>query len=104
MVEDKVVCVHAMMAYGRGSMFGSIAPSILNLSTKCKWVVGLAPQLLCPPRKELMVPIRYKAGWAPELVSVFWREDQLGTLNQELNYDFLDIQFVAWLSQVQNTW
>jgi hypothetical protein len=58
MIEDKVVPVHAMMAYGRGSMFGSIAPSILNLSTK----YCLTPQLLCPPRKELVVPITYEAG------------------------------------------
>jgi hypothetical protein len=38
------------------------------------------------------------------LVSMFWRGDQSVTLNQELNYDFLDIQFVAWLTQVKNTW
>jgi len=36
MEEGKVVPVHAVVAYGRGSMFGSIAPSILNLSTKCR--------------------------------------------------------------------
>jgi len=71
MVEDKVVPVRAMMAYGRGSMFGSIAPSILNPNTNCGWVVGLTPQLLCPPWKELMVPIRYETGWTPELVTMF---------------------------------
>ena len=32
---------------------------------------------------------------SPGLVTMFWRGDQSVTLNQELNYDFLDIQFVA---------
>ena len=89
MVEDKVVPVHAMMAYGRGSMFGSKAPSILNLNTKCVGVVSFTPQLLCPPRKELMVLTRYEAGWTPERVLMFWRGDQSVTLNLELNYWFL---------------
>ena len=44
-VEVKVVCFHATMAY-RGCE--SIAPLILNLGTICRWMAYLTPVLLYP--------------------------------------------------------
>jgi hypothetical protein len=69
---EKIFSVHAMKAYS-GSR--GIAPLILNLSTRWRWVVNFTPQLLYP-QKISLVPIDYDAGWAPEPVWTFCRREK----------------------------
>ena len=48
---------------------GGIAPLILNLVTRWRWVVRLTAWTLCPRE-----PIEYEASWAPEPVWRFWEK------------------------------
>jgi hypothetical protein len=62
-----VFCVHAMKLCN-GSR--GVAPLILNLGTRWRWVVNFTPQPLYPWERTSW-PIKYKAGWGPELVWTF---------------------------------
>ena len=67
--KSKVVRVHNVEAY-KGSR--GIAPHILNLSARWRWVVNFTPQSLYP-WEITRVHIKLEAGWAPELIWTFWR-------------------------------
>jgi hypothetical protein len=47
---------------------GVIAPRILNLGRRWRWVISFTPMSLYPQDKESSIPIRLGAGWASELV------------------------------------
>jgi hypothetical protein len=49
---------HAMKAYWRS---GGIAPCILDLGTRWRWVVSFTARPLYPPEKETLVPMM--RGW-----------------------------------------
>jgi len=54
---------------------GGIAPSILDLSTRWRWVVSSHALAALPAGKELLVPTTYEAGWVQEpLWRWWWRE------------------------------
>ena len=80
LVRDKsrVVPVHAMKAE-RDSR--SIASPILNISTRRRWVVDWTPQLqLFYAQERTVIPFKWGAGWAPELVWILWRRERSLTL------------------------
>jgi hypothetical protein len=55
---------------------GSMALLILSLApVGGEWSASAT----LPPGKDPSVPIEYEAGWAPELVLMFWRRDSLLT-------------------------
>jgi len=43
-----------------------VAPRILNLGTRWKWVVRFTPRLLYPRVKDFLLPIGSEPSWAPE--------------------------------------
>ena len=49
----------------------SITPSILNLGTRCRWLVIFTSRPLCP-RQKTLAHIDNGNGWAPEKVWTFW--------------------------------
>ena len=51
----------------------SIATLSLNLDTTWKLAVKFGPQQICL-REITPIPIEKEVGWAPELVSTFWRK------------------------------
>jgi hypothetical protein len=51
---------------------GGIAPHILDLSTRWKWVASFMSLLLFPPWKEPLVPTGQEDGWAPKPVWTQW--------------------------------
>ena len=64
---------------------GGISPSILDLGTEWRWVVCITPRLLYPWGKSLWYPLNKEAGWAPEAVQVFWRNESLFFPCRDLN-------------------
>jgi len=63
---------HTMKAYWGN---GGIAPWLLDLGTRRRWVVSFTPRPLSPPGKQPLVLTELGAGWAP--VPVYtrrWRE------------------------------
>jgi hypothetical protein len=50
---------------------GGTAPRILNLGTRCRWVVSFTLWLITWP-----LPIRREARWAPEPVWTKWRREK----------------------------
>jgi hypothetical protein len=76
---DKKVKAKASLSTPWRHIAGSrgIAPLILNLGTRWRWVVCFTPLPLYP-RQRSLVPIKQKAGWALEPVWTFWwREKSL---------------------------
>ena len=63
--KGKGVSVHIVKTY-RGS--GGVAPPILNLGYRSRWLVSLTPGCLSSGKK-FPVPIKYEAEWVPGLVS-----------------------------------
>jgi hypothetical protein len=51
---------------------GGIVPRIIDLGTRCRWVVRFMPRPLYPPGKEPPVPNEKEAGWGPEPVWTQW--------------------------------
>ena len=49
----------------------SIKPLILNLGTRCRWLVNFMSRSLCP-REETLAHIDKENGWAPDQVWTFW--------------------------------
>jgi hypothetical protein len=47
---------------------GGIAPRLLDLDTRCRWLARFTSRATLPPGKEPPVPVGYEAGWAPEPV------------------------------------
>ena len=71
-LKNKVVPVHDVKAY-RGSR--GIAPLIIDLRTRWRWLVNFKAWLLYQ-RERTAVDIEQEAGWAPEPV---WKVLQKGT-------------------------
>lgn len=69
-VKKFKLTLHAMKAV-RGS--GSVAPPILNLGTRWRWVVIFTFQPLYPLEKDPPLPIELEDVWALELNWAFWR-------------------------------
>jgi len=59
---------------------GGIAPLILNLSTRCRWVVDLMSQPLYPLGKDPSVLTRQEDGWAPGPVWTLWQRQNILSL------------------------
>jgi hypothetical protein len=55
---------------------GVIAPLILNLGIRCRWVVSLTSRLFCISDKRFPVPTEQEPGWAPEPMWTFWGKDE----------------------------
>jgi hypothetical protein len=55
---------------------GSIAPRILDLGIRWRWVVSLTLWSPYSQQKSPLVPIGYEAGWAPEPVRTRWWRDK----------------------------
>ena len=63
-----------------------ISPHILNLGTKWRWVVIFTPQMFCP-RQRTLLPIKHEAGWASELIWMFWRgEKSVASTGIQISY------------------
>jgi len=54
---------------------GGIAPLIFKLGSRQMWVVRLSALATLLPDKQLSFFIEFYAGWALELVWMFWRRD-----------------------------
>ena len=73
MYVRKGVPDHAVKAY-RGTR--GVAPVILNLGARWKWVFSIAPLPLYPREKIRPVPIEEEAGWSPAPVWSVWRTEK----------------------------
>jgi hypothetical protein len=51
---------------------GCIAPRLLDLGTRWRWVVSFTPRSLYPRGKHSLIPTGLEAGWAPEPVWTRW--------------------------------
>jgi hypothetical protein len=54
-----------------------VSSIILDLSTRWRWLSSFIPWPLYSPRREPPVPIGKEAGWAPELVWLLWKRENL---------------------------
>jgi hypothetical protein len=82
--KGKFVAVHAMKAC-RGSR--GIAPLILSLGTRYRWVVNFTPRPLFR-RERTSLPFEWEAVWAPEPV---WRFSKRETLLPLSGFRTLDL-------------
>jgi hypothetical protein len=76
-VSVKVTEHHAMNAHWRS---GGIAPRILDLGTRWRWVVGFTPRPLHSQGKILCYPLDREGGWAPEPIWTRWRRETFPAL------------------------
>ena len=60
---------------------GGVAPLILNLDIRWRWVVRFTPQSLGPPERDLAVSVDNKAAWALKPVWTHRREENLLSLS-----------------------
>ena len=51
-----------------------VAPVILRLGNRRRWIISLNPRLLYPGIQP-PVSTKYEAGWAPEQIRIVWRRD-----------------------------
>jgi len=72
-LKSKGIPLYTMKAY-RGS--GAISPLILNLSTRCRWMVDLTPQLLYPCWKKPLYTLKGRLG-GPQNLSVCFGEYEI---------------------------
>jgi hypothetical protein len=67
-----------MIAYRRSR---DIAPIILNLGARWRWVVNVTSRSLYPPPGKKLGIFEHKAGWTPGTVWMFRRTDVLPLLD-----------------------
>jgi hypothetical protein len=74
--KSKIVPVHnSAPLHEDVKASGGIAPRILNLGARCRWIVIHAP-VTSVPGKEPLVRILYEVGWVPESIWTRWTGEE----------------------------